>query len=441
MVLPSRVRPLAAALCVALGACGNPPPLGLLQRAIERHVRVPSGLRAELVDLTLGPFAPIERPGARGQSCSFTAVLVVEEAVAAVVETLGDTRVVVTLARAKDRLVFEGRVEAILAGDHWTHDVDLLRSPWAERLAAAGRPVTSPPQPLARLGKTVEAGSAEESALRARLADERQAAERVRGRAALGILAVADGAIVLRDGGPEFGVLLHGLAIDEATCTARGQALDLQALPLREQAVVLSAVDRSGRTLLVLEPPLAEGLAEFGPPSAGVFTGAGGARLRALAPPERAALDAFVARARAAASTAPIRATIEVVTAAERSAREATAGLEPLAGTVLLEGRVHPAGRGILPRDTTSATVANWTGAALSIRSDGPTPARALWLRGGRVANGPLEVLVNGVHRIPIAAIEAGAALLIAWPEALDLVELRLTATGAASSMGVFVQR
>ncbi|MBI5852180.1 MAG: hypothetical protein HZB39_14295 [Planctomycetes bacterium] len=123
---------------LALAACGKSPPADDVRAAIERNVRGASGdPRGDLRAITIGDWRAEEGAAARGVASAWTARLRLDEAAGAVVATLGDTKVVVTLAVAGDELAFEGRVVAEHLGDHWEIDATTTRSALTERLERA----------------------------------------------------------------------------------------------------------------------------------------------------------------------------------------------------------------------------------------------------------------------------------------------------------------
>lgn len=418
---------------LALAACGKSPPADDVRAAIERNVRGASGdPGGDVRAITIGDWREEERAGARSVASAWTARLRLDEAAGAIVATLGGTMVVVTLAAAGDELAFEGRVVAEHVGDHWEIDATTTRSAWTERLERAGRPAGSGVRALARLGDHVEAGSAQEATLRESLVAAERAAEIARLRAALAVVTGEHGAIVERDRETAFGLLITATALDVEAQLARGTGVDLRALPLREVAVEFTADDRGGRTVLAMTER---------PGGARTVLGEGGVTVRALHREERAVIDRFVARANEAGSAAAIVASVEILDAIARSAREEDAPLVPVVGLVVLGGRAFPQGRPILATRGGELRTTNWTRDALVVRVTEPIQASGIWLRGSKLATGPVAIVVNGVHRAQVDAIPAGGAALITWPEPIDVTELRLEAVEAMSSQGVFLVR
>ncbi|MBI5852179.1 MAG: hypothetical protein HZB39_14290 [Planctomycetes bacterium] len=249
-------------------------------------------------------------------------------------------------------------------------------------------------------------------------------------RAALAVVTGEHGAIVERDRETAFGLLITATALDVEARLARGTGVDLRALPLPDVAVEFAADDRGGRTVLVMTRM---------PAGARTVLGEGGVTVRALERDERAAIDRVVARARELQAAAPMRCELELLDALARRAREEAASLVAIVGLVTLGDRSFPQGRGILATRDGETPTTNWTRDVLLVRPNDPVLARGLWLRGGKVANGPLEVVVNGVHRVSIDAIPAGGAAVVTWASPIDVIEIALATRAGASTQGLFL--
>jgi hypothetical protein len=238
------------------------------------------------------------------------------------------------------------------------------------------------------------------------------------------------GAVLTTDAGPEMGAFLYDVAVDEANFKVTGKGLDLREMPFKEFTFECAAADNAGRASFSFTRSGAEPLA-LSPTPTGL--GARGVALAALSEVDRAKLDALASRGRALAGAAPLTLTVETLDAKAAAARPAEAA-DGIAGTVIYKGKVAPQVAGLF---TTAGTRGSaWKSEPVAIRLKDPARAKAILIKGANPTD-HLTVVINGVHKATIASIEKLGAAVVTLPPDLELMDLRLEATGAASARSV----
>jgi hypothetical protein len=170
----------------------------------------------------------------------------------------------------------------------------------------------------------------------------------------------------------------------------------------------------------------------LGPIAGGL--GTRGATITALGEADRARLDALASRGRALGAAAPRELAVEVLDAAAATKRQMDLRTEALTGTILYKGRA--AGQ-LAALFTPAGTRGNvWRAEPLSIRLAEPARGGAILFKGANATDN-VWVVVNGVHKARLDAVPKGGAALVALPEGLEVLEIKLDAVGTASSRGI----
>lgn len=274
----------------------------------------------------------------------------------------------------------------------------------------------------------------EEAAEQARLAAEaaqRKAQQQQHARllAVLKPLQSPAGAVITGEAGKEMGTVVLEAAIDDAKLAVAGRAIDLRTMPFRELTFE-GAVDARGA--FTWKSSLGGDPVVYGA-SADKLVSRAGLTIAALTAEERAALDAIIARGKALGSAAATLA-VETLDADAAKAREPQLEMVGLAGTVLYRDRVNAAVAPLFAADLGANKAYAWRNQeVVAIRASAPARGRALYLRGTTAASTQCIVTINGVHTATVASIPKLGGVLVAFPGELDVMDVRLQATGAVS--------
>jgi hypothetical protein len=238
------------------------------------------------------------------------------------------------------------------------------------------------------------------------------------------------GAVITAEAGKELGTVVLEAAIDDPKLAVAGRALDLREMPFRELTFE-GAVDARGaftwKSSLGGDPIVYAA-------SADKLVSRAGFTIAALSADERAPLDAIIARGKELASAAPAALTVETLDAEAAKAREAQLELVGLAGTVLYRGRVNAAVAPLFAADLGASKAFGWRNQEIvAIRASVPARGRGLYLRGTAAASTQCVVTINGVHAATVASIPRLGGVIVAFPAELEVMDVRVQATGAVS--------
>jgi hypothetical protein len=301
----------------------------------------------------------------------------------------------------------------------------------AQQDAAAAQQARLKAEAEERQRLAAEKAAADQRAREERAREQAEAARVQRLSPVLAPFKPGAGAVVATDAGPELGCLLYDAQLDESAFKVAGKGLDLREMPFKEFTFECSAADNNGRASFTYSRSDADPLA-LSPIAGGL--GARGVTLAALSQADRASLDALASLGRQLGSAPPIDLAVEILDAAAAKARQMDIQTEALAGTIIHKGKNAPQ---LAPLFTPAGTRGNaWTAEPLSIRLKQPARGSGLLFKGVNATDNVL-VVINGIHKARISAIEKGGAAIVLLPPGLDVLEVKLQAVGTASSRGI----
>lgn len=183
-----------------LAGCGDGPPSSLARDKVAVAVRSFEGdLQCGVESIDIGSFARKEAMGLVAWEAPWSAKLRIDEDIAVLLDRVAGRSIVAVLARAGERLAYDGKLIGGKLGDQWSVDADTEHSGLDELFerarklrdeypGGAGSDGSVPAigrasvRARSKFGECVEAGSAEEKQLRdeavARLIAQQQARER-----------------------------------------------------------------------------------------------------------------------------------------------------------------------------------------------------------------------------------------------------------------------
>jgi hypothetical protein len=276
---------------------------------------------------------------------------------------------------------------------------------------------------------------AEAAAEAAKKADE---ARRARLLAVLEPFQSKSGAVVTAEAGPTLGTVLLDARIDAEKMTVSGRAVDLREMPVKELTFD-GAVDERGAFSLTTSPggsPVAYGAA------GGKLGSRAGFTIAALSAEERANLDGIVATAMRLGTAAPVALEVESLDAEAAQAREPQLKLAGLSGSVFYRGRLNAAVNPLFAADLGANKTFAWRSKeVVAIRLGEPVKGSGIYVRGTAAPSTELVVTVNGVHRATVPSIPKLGGVIIELPAELEVLDLRLEATGAVSARTIGLVR
>jgi hypothetical protein len=240
------------------------------------------------------------------------------------------------------------------------------------------------------------------------------------------------------EGGLRLQSVLTESQVDFDTFTVKGSGVDVRTMPFRNFTFDGAVNDRAQ---LVLTRSDGEAPITFGA-SRDVLAASGGVVLAPISASDRVAIDTMLDAGLRLGAAAPTVLTPRILSAAE--ALEAESAMTPvgLTGMVLWRDRVAAAVAPMFAGDLAVNRNYRWTpGENVTIRLESPVAAPALYFRGtgGRSTN--LVIVINGVHRATVEAIETMGGVILPLPEGLEILEIRLDAVGTVQSRGVMLMR
>ncbi len=238
------------------------------------------------------------------------------------------------------------------------------------------------------------------------------------------------GAVITTDAGPEMGAVILEAFVDESKSTIAGRGIDLREMPLRE-FTFQAAVDARGQ--LALTTSIAKDPYLFQAPNDKGLAGRGVA-LATLSEADRSRLDALIELGKRLGSAPPMNLTVETLNAKDAKAREVGLPASSLPGVAIFQKRKNDPVAAMFTVQANGAY--RWAKEPISLRLKEPAKGKAIYLKGGG-ATQDLTVVINGVHRATIAAIERLGAAIINLPPDLEVLDLRLEAGGMAQARGV----
>ncbi len=275
-----------------------------------------------------------------------------------------------------------------------------------------------------------------EAAARAKVAadDKKQKADEARTTRLMGVLKPfqsATGAVITAEAGVMLGALILDATIDDQKFAVAGHAVDLRAMPFKEFTYE-GQVDERGAFAYkssLRSDPVAFGAAGDKLSSRAGFT------IAALAEQDRAKIDALLALGRRLGSAAPVTLEVESLAADLAKTREQDMKLTGLHGTVFYREKATPAVVPLFAADLAANKAFAWrNNEVVAVRLDAPVRGRGLYIRGTAAPSTELIVTINGVHQATVAAIPKLGAVIVTLPADLEVLDVRLQATGAVSA-------
>lgn len=280
--------------------------------------------------------------------------------------------------------------------------------------------------------KRKQAEAAETARLAAEAAKTKADAERhARLLAVLKPFQSATGAVLTAEAGAMLGTLILEAAIDEQKLTVSARAADLREMPFKEFTLEGAVGERGA---FALKSSLGGDAVQYAA-SGDKLASRAGFTIAAVSEQERAALDAQLALGKRLAGAAPVELAVETIDAEAAKTREPQLALTGLSGTVFHRGRVAAAVAPLFSADLGAKKVHAWRGGeVVAIRLAEPVKGSGLFIRGTATPSTELLVTVNGVHKATVATIPKLGGVVIALPPDLEVLDLRLQATGAVSA-------
>jgi hypothetical protein len=230
------------------------------------------------------------------------------------------------------------------------------------------------------------------------------------------------------------GFVFAEVAYDADKLEARGKGVDLRTLPVRDVAFA-TAVDAQGNVALTIDgeaKPVALGNA-----TRDVVACSGGLQLFALAEGAARDLAAVVAAAKRDQAGTPAVLTATVLDAAAATERGTSGAPVPMAGDVLHNDRAFPGYAPLFAPAPDLKVEHRVNTKPIVLRLAAPVRGAGLLLRGGARGTVATTLVLNGVHRVEVPAIAAAGAAFLAFPENLELFDVRLEAKGDTRLRGI----
>jgi hypothetical protein len=257
-----------------------------------------------------------------------------------------------------------------------------------------------------------------------------EADRRARLLAVLNVFRSPAGAVITQDAGIAHGTVIVEATIDEPGLAVQCRAVDCRTMPFQE-LTLSGSVDARGSFALTSSrggDPVVYGV------SGDKLVSRSGTTIAALTAADRATADAQLALGKRLGAAAPVTLTHESLDAEACKAREPQLALTGLPGTVFYRGKPNAAVAPLFAADLAAAKPFAWRNKdVVSNRLAAASRGSALYLRGAPAASTELVLTINGVHQLTIPAIPKLGGVLVALPNDLDVLELRLEATGAVS--------
>jgi len=277
----------------------------------------------------------------------------------------------------------------------------------------------------------------EEAAEKARLAQEetQRRAEEARRARLLPFLAPFQskaGAVITTDAGDSMGWVILEAQADDSKFTVSGKGIDLREMPFREFTFQGGIDDRLRMTVTTsLSPdPLL-----FTAVSGQRLVGARGLALSPLAEADRARLDSLIVKGKRLQSASPADLTVETLDAKAAKAREADLQAASIPGIAIYRSQKNVQIASMFTVESNGRY--RWIKEPVAHRLNESTPAKAIYIKGGAGPSDNLTVIINGVHRATIPAIERYGAAIVKFPADIEILDIRLEAGGTAQARGV----
>lgn len=287
-----------------------------------------------------------------------------------------------------------------------------------------------------RLAQEEQKRLAAEAAEKQRLAAEEakkkaEEAKHARLLTALKPFQSASGAVITAEAGATLGTVILEAPIDDPKLTVSGKAIDLREMPFKEFTVDGSVDDRGAFTLKssLGGDPVAYAV------SADKLASRNGTVIASLSEAERAKLNAIIDLGKRLGNATPAELKLETLDAEAAKTREPQLRLTGLSGSVFYRGRLNPAVAPLFAADLASNKAYAWKNKeVVSIRLAEPAKGSGIFIRGTAAPSTEMIVTINGVHKVTVAAIPKLGDVIIGLPADLEVLDVKLEATGSVSA-------
>ena len=247
----------------------------------------------------------------------------------------------------------------------------------------------------------------------------------------LPLFAGGSGLVITTDSPATLGAVISEARVDEAQATITGTGVDLREMPLRDFTFECG-IDNWGN--LTVTTSLAQTPYAFAAPKDGKIAAGRYMALTSLSQAERAPLDERIALCRRLQSAAQTVLKVEILDPATAKAREAGLTANAMPGVALYRNAKNDKVAAMFTPQSNGRYL--WTKEPVLLRLDQPLKGSALYIRNGGPTDN-LVVVINGVHRAVVPAIDKYGAAIVTLPPDLEIVDLRLQADGTAQARGV----
>jgi hypothetical protein len=314
-----------------------------------------------------------------------------------------------------------------------------LRERWMKEQAAAAERLRAQQELQAR--QQAEAAERQRLALEERQRQQAEAAaeaakkaeaeRRTRLLAVLKPFQSAAGAVITAEAGPTLGTVVLDAKIDEEKRSVSGRAVDLREMPFQEITYDGTVDERGGFSLATSRggSPVAYGAAGDKLVSRAGFT------ITGLADEDRTQLGALIALGKRLGTAAPLKLEVETLDDEAAKTREPQLALTGLQGAVFFRGRLSAAVNPLFAADLAANKPYAWRNKeVVSLRLAEPVKGSGIYIRGTAAPSTELIVTVNGVHKATVPSIPKLGGALIKLPGDLEVLDVRMEATGAVSA-------
>ncbi|HZE99305.1 MAG TPA: hypothetical protein VE981_20035 [Planctomycetota bacterium] len=239
------------------------------------------------------------------------------------------------------------------------------------------------------------------------------------------------GAVITTDAPKELGSVILEAQVDEDKATIKGKGIDLRELPFREFTIECG-LDGYGN--LTVTSSLQKAPYVFAAPKDGKVAAGRGMTLTMLSETERADVDKAIATGKRLQGATPSDLAAEILEAPATKAKEAGLGAVGIPGVTLYKDRKNDQLMALFGAASNGRY--RWAKEAVVHRLREPMKGRALYLKNGAPTDN-LTVVINGIHKVKIAAIPQLGAASIALPDSMEIFDIRLEAEGTSQLRAV----